>query len=81
MRIGIPRETQVGESRVAATPETIKKLINQGHSVTVASRAGLTASIADQANVEVGASIASQEDALAADIVRKVVAPSTAELE
>lgn len=81
MRIGIPRETQVGESRVAATPETIKKLINQGHSVTVASGAGLTASIADQAYVEVGASIASQEDALAADIVLKVVAPSTAELE
>ncbi|MCF5300643.1 hypothetical protein, partial [Pseudomonas syringae] len=31
MHIGVPLETQAGETRVAATPETIKKLISQGH--------------------------------------------------
>ena len=30
MHIGVPLETQTGETRVAATPETIKKLIGQG---------------------------------------------------
>lgn len=35
MHIGVPLETQTGETRVAATPETIKKLIGQGHQVTV----------------------------------------------
>ena len=49
MHIGIPKETQAGETRVAASPETIKKLINQGHSTTVAAGSGLNASIADQA--------------------------------
>ena len=33
MLIGVPAETENGESRVAATPETIKKLIAQGHQV------------------------------------------------
>ena len=35
MHIGVPLETHTGETRVAATPETIKKLIGQGHKVTV----------------------------------------------
>ena len=35
MHIGVPLETQTGETRVAATPETIKKLVGQGHQVTV----------------------------------------------
>ena len=40
MHIGVPLETHAGETRVAATPETIKKLIAQGHQVTVQSGAG-----------------------------------------
>ena len=43
MHIGVPLETQTGETRVAATPETIKKLIGQGHKVTVQSGAGISA--------------------------------------
>ncbi|TRN69272.1 NAD(P)(+) transhydrogenase (Re/Si-specific) subunit alpha, partial [Pseudomonas syringae] len=49
MHIGVPLETQAGETRVAATPETIKKLISQGHRVTVQSGAGLHASVPDSA--------------------------------
>ena len=40
MHIGVPLETHAGETRVAATPETIKKLIGQGHQVTVQAGAG-----------------------------------------
>ena len=43
MRIGIPKETLPGETRVAASPETVKKLVGQGHSVVVAKGAGTAA--------------------------------------
>ena len=55
MRIGIPAETRQGETRVAATPETIKKLIAAGHKVTVQSGAGVAASLPDDAFAAVGA--------------------------
>ena len=42
MRIGVPAETMAGETRVAVTPETAKKLIAQGHSVHIQSGAGVT---------------------------------------
>ena len=35
MQIGIPKESVVGENRVAATPETVKKLISAGHSIVI----------------------------------------------
>ncbi|MFI7817696.1 NAD(P)(+) transhydrogenase (Re/Si-specific) subunit alpha, partial [Acinetobacter baumannii] len=41
MQIGIPTETVVGENRVAATPETVKKLISAGHSVVIERGAGV----------------------------------------
>ncbi|MEX6500476.1 Re/Si-specific NAD(P)(+) transhydrogenase subunit alpha [Pseudomonas zhanjiangensis] len=80
MHIGVPLETHAGETRVAATPETIKKLVGQGHQVTVQSGAGVSASIPDAAYQAVGASIGSDAAAFGADLVLKVVAPSEAEL-
>ena len=80
MHIGVPLETHAGETRVAATPETIKKLIGQGHQVTVQSGAGVSASIPDSAYEAAGASIGSDAAALGADLVLKVVAPNDAEL-
>ena len=47
MLIGVPAETATGETRVAVTPETAKKLIAQGHTVRVQSGAGLRASATD----------------------------------
>nr|MDQ2736680.1 NAD(P)(+) transhydrogenase (Re/Si-specific) subunit alpha [Pseudomonadota bacterium] len=41
MLIGVPRETAVGETRVAVTPETAKKLKAQGHEIRVEAGAGL----------------------------------------
>jgi NAD(P) transhydrogenase subunit alpha len=80
VHIGVPLETHTGETRVAATPETIKKLIGQGHQVTVQSNAGVSASIPDSAYAAVGATIGSDAAAFGADLVLKVLAPSDAEL-
>jgi len=79
MRIGIPAETRQGETRVAATPETIKKLIASGHKVIVQSGAGVPASLPDDAFAAIGADIGSAADAFACDIVLKVRAPSADE--
>jgi NAD(P) transhydrogenase subunit alpha len=81
MRIGVPLETRPGETRVAATPETVKKLISQGHSVVIQKDAGVQASQPDSAYEAVGASVGSAADALSAEIVLKVRAPEAAELK
>lgn len=80
MHIGVPAETVAGESRVAATPETVKKIIAQGHTVHVQSGAGVAASVTDAAYEAVGAHITDAAGALGAELVLKVRAPSAAEL-
>ena len=80
MLIGIPRETAPGETRVAATPETVKKLKAQGHSLRVQSAAGLNASATDEAYVAAGAEITDAAGALGCELVLKVRAPQAAEL-
>ena len=80
MLIGIPTETAVGETRVAVTPETAKKLVAQGHTVQVQSGAGLAASATDEAYQAVGATITDAAGALGAELVLKVRSPSEAEL-
>jgi NAD(P) transhydrogenase subunit alpha len=81
MNIGIPKETRSGESRVAATPETVKKLVAQGHTVSIQSGAGEEASFTDEAYIAAGGHICSGEAALCAQIVLKVQAPTDSELE
>jgi NAD(P) transhydrogenase subunit alpha len=81
MLIGIPRETRAGETRVAATPETVKKLAASGaHTIVVESGAGTGSSFPDTQYETAGARIGSTADALGADIVLKVRAPSVDEL-
>ena len=80
MRIGVPAETTAGETRVAVTPETAKKIIAQGHQVHIQSGAGLSASVTDTAYEAVGAQITDAASALAAELVLKVRAPSPSEL-
>ena len=77
MIIGIPRESYAGETRVAATPQTVGQLIKLGYSVAVESGAGDASSFSDAAYVEVGAEIGG---AWAADVVLKVNAPSDVEI-
>jgi NAD(P) transhydrogenase subunit alpha len=81
MLIGIPRETRPGETRVAATPETIKKLGASGkHQVVVEAGAGVASSIPDDAYVQAGARIGNTAEALASELVLKVRAPVGPEL-
>ena len=80
MLIGVPAETAAGESRVAATPETVKKLIAQGHQVRVQSGAGLRASVTAEALAAVGAQITDAAGAFGAEMVLKVRNPSVAEI-
>ena len=75
MRIGIPAETWPGETRVAATPETISKLIKAGHQLVVQAGAGLGASIPDEAYAAAGAEVATAAEAFGAELVLKVRAP------
>lgn len=79
MKIGIPAETQSGETRVAATPETVKKLIAAKHQIVVQSGAGLAASVTDDAYAAMGAQLGSAADVFACDMVLKVRAPSAEE--
>ena len=81
MRIGVPLETRPGDTRVAATPETVKKLIGQGHTVIIQKDAGLHASQPDSAYEAVGATIGSAADAFGAELVLKVRAPEVSELK
>jgi NAD(P) transhydrogenase subunit alpha len=80
MKIGVPAATRPGERRVAATPETVKKLVAAKHEVVVESHAGVASSVTNEMYQQAGASIGGKEDAFAADIVLSVVSPSPAEL-
>src|SRR5215475_4387883 len=79
MRIAVPRETDAGEPRVAATPETIKKLKSFGAEIAVARGAGVASGIPDADFEAAGAQIADTvtKDA---DIVLKVRRPAPSEL-
>ncbi|MES2072382.1 MAG: Re/Si-specific NAD(P)(+) transhydrogenase subunit alpha [Pseudomonadota bacterium] len=79
MKIGIPAETRPGETRVAATPETIKKYVAAKHEVIVQSGAGIASSITDEAYQAAGARIGSAADAFGADLLLKVRAPDADE--
>jgi H+-translocating NAD(P) transhydrogenase subunit alpha len=79
MLIGVPAETTAGETRVAVTPETAKKLKAQGHTIRVQSGAGVAASVTDEAFQAAGADITDAAGAYACDLVLKVRSPSDAE--
>lgn len=79
MKIGIPAETQAGETRVAATPETVKKLIAAKHQVVLQTGAGLRASVTDDAYAAAGGQLGSAADAFGCQMVLKVRAPSAEE--
>lgn len=81
MKISVLKERRAGETRVAATPETVRKLVGLGHTVTIESGAGTVAGFPDSAFTEAGAAIAAGPAAAAgADIVFKVRRPEPAEI-
>jgi NAD(P) transhydrogenase subunit alpha len=78
--VGVVAESSAGETRVAATPETVGKLIGLGYGVWVESGAGAKASFTDEAYVEAGATIAAKADVWGSEIVFKVNAPTADEI-
>ncbi|RCS23884.1 Re/Si-specific NAD(P)(+) transhydrogenase subunit alpha [Phyllobacterium salinisoli] len=79
--IFIPRETDPTEPRVAASPETVKKLVGLGFSVAVEKGAGTLSRIPDDAFETAGAKIGTPGDAKSADVILRVRRPSTVELK
>jgi H+-translocating NAD(P) transhydrogenase subunit alpha len=80
VRIAVLKESAPGETRVAAVPETVKKIVGLGHTVTVQTGAGASASFPDDLYKSAGAEIAGDGGIGAADLVVKVRRPSDAEV-
>ncbi len=83
MRVGVPKESAENERRVAATPESVKKLAALGFEVAIESAAGIAAGITDEAYAKEGAVIvASREELFASsDVLVKVRPPSLEEIQ
>ena len=79
MKIAIPKERRAHEKRVAASPETVKKLVGLGAEIVVETGAGLESSISDDEFAQAGADIGADEASVLgdADIVFKVQRPIT----
>ncbi|GAB3886905.1 Re/Si-specific NAD(P)(+) transhydrogenase subunit alpha [Terrabacter terrigena] len=80
MQIGVPRETRVRETRVAATPKTVQALIGLGYDVVIETGAGEGASFSDEAYAAAGARVVDRAEAWGSAIVHKVNAPSDDEM-
>ncbi len=82
MKIAVVRETAPGETRVAATPETVKKFIGLGAEVSVEAGAGEQASVPDADFEAAGATVAPREKALSgADIILAINGPEPGSLK
>ena len=79
--IFVPKETVEGETRVAAVPETVKKLVKAGFSITVEAGAGAGAHISDAEYQEAGATVGPDAASMygAADVVLKLHPPTQEE--
>lgn len=80
MIIGIPKESFAGESRVAATPNSVGQLKKLGFDVVVQSGAGDLASFTDELYIAAGARIADHAEVWKSDILYKVNAPNATEI-
>ncbi len=80
----VPKERQPGETRVACTPETVKRLVKEGLEVTVESGAGEASNFSDETYRATGATVANESEARTAasqaDIVLKVAPPTAQEI-
>jgi len=83
MKIGIPKETKIGETRVALTPEAVEALVREGHDVSIQSGAGDKASFGDDAYTAVGCRLVNSADAIwkESEVVVKVKEPQVTEYQ
>lgn len=80
MLIGVPTESTTGETRVALSPETAKKLLALGHRIHLQAGAGVAASASDAAYAALGVQITDAAGAFGCDLVLKVKSPTADEL-
>jgi NAD(P) transhydrogenase subunit alpha len=78
MKFGVPKETVVGERRVALVPDAVAKLMKDGHTVAVEPGAGVSAGFPDEAYRTAGATLG---DPWSVEVVCKVQKPSSGEVE
>lgn len=77
--IGIPKENRTGENRVAATPDSVKRLIKAGFDIFIEQGAGMLSGFDDSEYQSVGAKLVSGLEAWAKKIVLKITPPSLKE--
>ena len=80
MRVGVPKEPRVAQKLVAATPDTVGKLIKLGYEVSVESGAGVSSRYFDEQYEAAGATLVSREEAWGSDIVICLDMPGDDEL-
>ena len=80
MRIGIPKESLLGENRVAGAPSSVSALIKLGFTVQVQKGAGSKASFTDEEYISSGAEVVTNKTCLQSDIILKVNAPTLEEV-
>ena len=80
MRIGIPREMQPEETRVAASPRSVVQLVKLGYSVCIETGAGAKASFPNEEYVAAGAEVVNRAAVFASDIVTKINPPTDDEI-
>ncbi|HLS17419.1 MAG TPA: Re/Si-specific NAD(P)(+) transhydrogenase subunit alpha [Paenalcaligenes sp.] len=80
-KIGIPKESVTGETRVAATPNTVRQLVDLGFEVFVERGAGIHAAMDDQAYAENGAQLVDHTEVWACPTIIKVNPPTDSETE
>jgi NAD(P) transhydrogenase len=80
LNVGVLKETDAGEYRVAMTPANVEQLVKKGATISIEKGAGAQASFTDEAYAAAGASIVSKADIFKQDLVMKVRKPSSEEL-
>ncbi len=81
VKVFVPKESRAGETRVAATPESVKKMVAAGFEVAIEAGAGAGSHIADDRYESAGATVAADGAAAlsGADTVLRVIAPDAQE--
>jgi alanine dehydrogenase len=82
VKIGIPKEINFPENRVALNPSAVKSLVRSGHHIIIESEAGLKSGFTDLDYTEAGAEIShSMSEVLKANVILKVAPPSLEEID
>jgi NAD(P) transhydrogenase subunit alpha len=79
--VGVPKETGAGETRVAATPDSVKRLSKFGFDIAIEEGAGMSAGFRDEDYDAVGARIVSTKDAWNSQLIAKIAPPTETETQ